>query len=320
MSVNSVASPTMWLAFSIFLIIALSIDLALLKQKAKKAGDLFSALFWTGIWVAAAFIFGGILWFYVRETSGVSSLAHTVTLQYFTGYLIEKSLSIDNLFAFYVIFHMLKLDPVAEQRVFAYGVISAIIMRLLFILLGAWLVVKFHWLLYVMGGFLAVMGVYMLLTAHKHQAEAEDKTNRLLLFLKKYLPIEENTQSNRFFIRKNNRYLLTPLFVALILVEINDLIFAVDSIPAIFAITTDPFIVWTSNVFAILGLRALYFVMEALLLKFEGLSYGIAIILIFIGAKMLIAPWIKMPALLSLLFIISILMLTVIFSIWLKKR
>lgn len=309
----------MWLAFSIFLLFALGLDLALLKQKARKAGKLNAALFWTSVWVLVAIIFGGILWLYVRETSG-TTLAHTVTLQYFTGYLIEKSLSIDNLFAFYVVFHALKLDPVAEQRVFAYGVISAIVMRLLFILLGTWLIVKFHWLLYIMGGFLVIMGVYMLVTAHKHQEEAQEKTNRLLVILKKYLPVDENIKANHFFIWKNNRYLFTPLFIALILIEINDLIFAVDSIPAIFAITTDPFIVWTSNVFAILGLRALYFVMEALLLKFNGLSYGIAIILMFIGTKMLIAPWVQVPVILSLLVIVGVLALTIIFSLYFKRR
>jgi tellurite resistance protein TerC len=303
----------LWLGFCIFVIFALSIDTWFLEKKnIGPSRSLRAALFWTSVWVACALLFNLILWLYFHYTQG-SFIAHEKALNFFTGYLIEKSLSIDNLFAFYVIFHQLRIPAMFQQRVFAYGIWSAIVLRLLLILLGSWLIMHFHWILYVMGGFLLLTGVKMLFISHQ---EKNIYASKLFHVLQKYCRITNEIKSNQFFIKKNHLLYATPLFIALVFVEISDVIFAFDSIPAIFAITTDPFIVWTSNIFAILGLRAMYFLLAGLVARFRLLKYGIALILVFVGLKMLIAPWIAIPVSFALGLIVGILFLFSLVSAW----
>lgn len=307
-----VANTWIWLGFSIFLIIALSIDTFALTHNPHESHKTFKhALFWTLIWISSALIFNVLLWFYLYEVS-TPAIAHKKALDFFTGYLIEKSLSIDNLFAFYVIFHQFRIPAPYQPRIFAYGIWSAIIMRLILILIGSWLIATMHWVIYAMGAFLLLTGLKMFFI---NDDEKDLKQSSIFLFLKNHLRITEDTSQNHFFIRKNKFWYATPLFIALIFIEISDLIFAFDSIPAIFAITTDPFIVWTSNIFAILGLRAMYFLLANLITRFYLLKYGIALIIIFVGCKMLIEPWLVIPVGVSLCVVASILIIFGILSL-----
>ena len=261
-----------------------------------------AAAYWTLFWVTCALIFSGLLY-----------LANKKALEFFTGYLIELSLSIDNLFVFYLVFHQLHIPNQYQHRVFSYGIWSAIVMRLGIILLGVWLVMRFHWILYVMGALLLLTGLKMCFM----QTKEKDLTESLIIrLMNKMFRVTPRLEQEHFFVRRTGLLYATPLFVALIFIEISDLMFAMDSIPAIFAITTDPFIVWTSNIFAILGLRALYFLLVGLVKQFDLLKYGIACILIFVGAKMVVEPWISIPVGISLSIIVGILLL---FS-WLSLR
>jgi tellurite resistance protein TerC len=255
---------------------------------AKPHESIRAAASWTIFWIVLALLFTVILWIYSPEKA----------LAFFTGYLIEKSLSFDNLFVFYVIFKHFQIPLASQQRIFAYGIWGAIVMRLILILLGTWLVSHFHWVLYLMGVFLLLTGLKMLMTIEK----------------------EKNFADN-FMVKCAKRYFrLTPFFIVLILIEVSDLIFAIDSIPAIFAITTDPFIVWASNIFAILGLRAMYFMLSGALLRFHLLKYGIALILVFVGVKMVIEPWVYISVGLSLTVIIGILLLFTLMSFMQNRR
>lgn len=303
---NGIANSWIWIGFSIFLVIALGIDAVVLnKTKFHPNRSLRIALLWTLVWVVSALIFNVLLWLYLLYNT-TPAFAQEQALDFLTGYIIEKSLSIDNLFVFYMIFHQLRIPAEYQQRVFTYGIWSAVILRLLLILVGSWLVVHFHWILYVMGAFLLLTGIKMLLISHNDKDLSKSK---LFQFLQTCFRITSQFQGKRFFMRKNKLLYATPLFVALIFIEFSDIVFAFDSIPAIFAITTDPFIVWTSNIFAILGLRALYFLLAGMIKRFTLLKYAIAIILIFVGCKMLITPWYTIPVALSLSTIAGILIL-----------
>jgi tellurite resistance protein TerC len=302
-----------WLGFSLFLVIALSIDFLVLGEKHARAQDsMWAILYWTLGWVVLALLFNSALWLYLNYSAS-PAFANQKALEFLTGYLIEKSLSIDNLFVFYMVFQQFHIPIAYQQRIFAYGIWGAIIMRLLLILLGTWLVHRFHWLLYIMGAFLLLTGIKMLFFKEQEKDVTE---NLFVQLLKKFLRVTNEIKDNHFFVRKKGLLYVTPLFIALLLIEFSDLIFAFDSIPAIFAITTDPFIVWSSNIFAILGLRALYFLLAGLIGRFHLLKYGIALILVFVGLKMVIEPWLQIPVLISLGAIISILMLFA----WLSSR
>lgn len=314
---NQVANGWGWLIFLIFIISALSIDTFFLDKKyARPHHSMRAALSWTLLWVSCALIFNGLLWLYLSLTAN-NAIANEKALLFFTGYLIEKSLSLDNIFTFFIIFKSLQIPLPSQQRVFSCGIWSAIVMRLVLIVMGTWLIAHFHWVLYLMGGFLLISGLKLLIEREKETNIMESPT---ILFLKKIFPFVPECHGNKFFIKKNTLFYMTPLFVALVLIEMSDLVFALDSISAIFSITQDPFIVYTSNIFAILGLRAMYFLLAGMFTQFNLIKYGIALILIFIGTKMVIEPWWSISTGLSLGIVASILILFIIISLFFAKK
>ncbi len=310
---NNVANGWVWLGFSIFIVFALTLDTFFLKKHARPHESMRAALYWSIFWFCLAIAFNFLLWFYLLETT-TPTFAKKTALDFFTGYLIEKSLSVDNLFVFYMIFKQMKIPHHCQQRVFSIGIWSAIVMRLGIILLGTYLVARFHWILYLMGAFLLFTGIKILLTEEKEKDFTE---SGILAVIKRYCRMTNELHGQDFFVIKNGLRYVTPLFATLIFIEISDIVFAVDSIPAIFAITQDPFIVWTSNIFAILGLRALYFLLSGMISRFELLKYAIAFILIFIGFKMVIEPWLDIPVLVSLSVISTTLIVFTLVS-WLR--
>ncbi|MDT3669782.1 MAG: TerC family protein [Aromatoleum sp.] len=281
----------MWAAFVAFVLVMVALDLFVFGGRKVHRVSVKEAAAWSLTWFALALLFGAGLWWHLDATLG-REVADTKALEFLTGYLIEKSLSIDNVFVFLLIFSAFKVVPEFQRRVLLYGVLGAIVMRAAMILGGAWLVREFDWVLYVFGAFLVITGVRMLVAADK---EPDLERNPVLRFARRHLRVSEGEHREDFFVVKDGIRHVTPLFLVLILVEASDLMFAVDSIPAIFAITTDPFIVFTSNIFAILGLRALYFLLADVASRFHLLKYGLAMVLTFIGVKMLIAPWYHVP-------------------------
>lgn len=310
-------SGWIWSGFFVFLLIALSVDTFLLDKKtARPHQSMRAALSWTMIWVACALLFNGFLWLYLYYKTNIG-IANEKAIQFLTGYLIEKTLSFDNLFVFYTVFHHFKIPVAYQQRVFSYGIWSAVVFRLLLILLGTWLVREFHWILYLMGAFLLFTGIKMIFVREKEKDITE---TTIIKWMKRCFRLTHETHSHHFFVKINGLLYATPLLLALIVIEISDLVFAFDSIPAIFAVTTDPFIVWSSNIFAILGLRAMYFLLANMISRFYLLKYGIALILIFVGGKMLLAPWLAISVLASLSIIIGILFLFIWLSVTLNAR
>ena len=297
MSLTSIGTPMMWVGFIILVLIVLAIDLWGLGGKNAHRVSQKEALAWTVVWMLLAFAFGGALWWYLLQQGHDPAFAKDKTMAFFTGYLIEKSLSVDNIFVFLMIFSFFSVPPVYQRRVLLYGVLGAIIMRAIMIFAGVALVTKFHWLMYVFGGFLLLTGLKMLFMADK---ESDLNNNPLLKWLRGHLRITHEFHDEKFMVVKDGVRWFTPLFLVLIMVEFSDLIFAVDSIPAIFAITTDPFIVFTSNIFAIMGLRALYFLLADWNERFHLLKYGLAIVLMFVGIKMLLLDIYKIPTGISL--------------------
>ena len=314
---EQLSSTWMWIVFSIFLVIALSIDTFVLdKYRSRSANTWRAALFWTIVWITLALIFNVLLWFYYYHHVS-PEFAHTQALLFFTAYIIEKSLSLDNLFVFYLVFQHFRIPIKYQHRVLAYGIWGAVLMRLGIILVGVWLVTKFHWLIYVMGAFLFFTGIKIIVTSEKEKDLSETIIIRLA---KKIFRVTHEFHDESFFIRKNNLLFATPLFIALIMIEFSDLVFAVDSIPAVFAITRDPFIVWTSNIFAILGLRAMYFLLAKAVDSLFLLKYGIALILVYVGAKMMLEPWYKIPASASLCVIALIILVFSCISVYVSSR
>jgi len=292
----SIGEPWMWAAFVGFVLVMLALDLFVFgDRKAHKVG-VKEAAAWSLVWVSLALAFNAGLWWYLNGAVG-PEVADRKALEFFTGYLIEKSLSVDNVFVFLLIFAAFHVPPEYQRRVLIYGVLGAIVMRAIMILAGAWVVREFSWALYLFGFFLVVTGMRMLVMAEK---TPDLEKNPVLKFARRHLRISEGHHGEKFSVMKDGVRYFTPLFLVLILIEVTDLVFAVDSIPAIFAITTDPFIVFTSNIFAIMGLRALYFLLADVADRFHLLKYGLAMVLTFIGAKMLIAPWYQVPVQASL--------------------
>jgi tellurite resistance protein TerC len=286
----------MWGGFFALVIAMLAVDLfALGGGKAHKV-SLREAGTWTVVWVVIALAFNFGLWYYWQGTVG-REVADVKALEFLTGYVVEKALAVDNVFVWLMLFSYFAIPAEFQRRVLLYGVIGAILMRTVMIFAGAWLISQFHWILYVFGLFLLVTGVKMLLVGDKQPDLAN---NPVLRWLRARLNVTEELYGEQFWIVRNGVRFFTPLFLVLVLVEITDLIFAVDSIPAIFAITTDPFIVLTSNIFAILGLRAMYFLLADIAGRFSLLKYGLALVLIFIGFKMLLIDVYKIPVALSL--------------------
>jgi tellurite resistance protein TerC len=293
---ESIATGPMWAGFVAFVVLMLALDLFVFGGNKAHKVSVKEAAIWSLVWVSLALLFNGGLWWYLNETAG-AVIAKQKALEFFSGYLIEKTLSVDNVFVFLLIFTAFQVPQQYQRRVLIYGVLGAIVMRAVMILAGAWVVSEFSWVLYVFGAFLLFTGMRMLVAA---DAEPDVANNPVLRFAKRHLRVTDGDHGERFFVFKDGVRYVTPLFLVLILIEVTDLIFAVDSIPAIFAITTDPFIVFTSNLFAILGLRALYFLLVDVADRFHLLKYGLAMVLTFIGVKMLIMPWYHVPVQASL--------------------
>ena len=296
-----------WVGFNAFVLVMLALDLGVFHRKAhvvrpKEAGA------WVATWVSLALLFAaGLYYFEGRQ----------VALTFITGYLIEESLSVDNIFVIVLIFAYFRIPPKYQHRVLFWGILGALVMRGTFILVGALLIERFHWILYVFGAFLVVTGVRMALQG---ETEFDPEKNVVMRAAKRWLPFTHRYHEQQFFTMEGGRRVATPLFLVLLLVEFTDLIFAVDSIPAIFAVTTDPFLVYTSNVFAILGLRSMYFLLAGVVEKFHLLRYGLAVILAFVGTKMLIVDWVHVPIVVSLGVIITALAASIIASLLIPPK
>ena len=313
---DTFATGPMWTGFIVFILAMLALDLFVFGGKKAHRVSVREALVWVVAWVCLALSFAGLLWWYLNATQG-ADVAQRKTLEFLAGYLIEQSLSIDNMFVFVMIFGFFAVPPELQRRVLLYGVLGAIVMRAGMILAGVWLVTQFAWILYVFGAFLIVTGIKMLIFA---EAEPDLEQNPLLRWLRGHLRITANFHGERFFVREKGLLWATPMFLVLLLIEASDVIFAVDSIPAIFAVTTDPFIVFTSNIFAIMGLRALYFLLADMADRFHLLKYGLALVLIFIGGKMLLMPWFHIPIQWSLSVVGLIILLSVIMSLMATRK
>ena len=315
MNIESFATGPMWAGFIAFVLAMLALDLYVLGGRKSHRVSVKEASSWVVAWVALALTFGALLWWYLDGTAG-REIANRKALEFLTGYLIEQSLSIDNMFVFVMIFSYFAVPAELQRRVLLYGVLGAIVMRAAMILAGVWLVSEFAWILYVFGAFLMVTGVKMLVFAEQ---QPDLEKNPLLRWLRGHMRITPGFHGDAFFVRINGLRYATPMFLVLMLIEASDLVFAVDSIPAIFAVTTDPFIVFTSNIFAIMGLRAMYFLLADMAERFHLLKYGLALVLIFVGGKMLVAPWFHMPVQWSLVIVGSIILASVVFSLRLSR-
>lgn len=307
--------PLLWGIFVAIVLVMLAIDLRLGGGRAHRM-SIGEAAAWSIIWVSISMLFAAGLWVYL-DAIGQRELANEKTLEFITGYLIEKSLAVDNVFVWLMLFNFFSIPVELQRRVLIYGVLGAIVMRTVMIFAGAWLIVKFHWLLYIFGAFLLITGIKMWWFADR---KMDLENHPLLNLIRKYMNVTPTLHGESFFVAQqvNDRTVryATPLFLALILVEFSDLIFAVDSIPAIFAITTDPFIVLTSNIFAILGLRAMYFLLADMANRFSLLKYGLAAVLVFIGVKMLLIDLYKIPVGFSLAIVATFIGV----SVWLSLR
>jgi len=281
----------MWAGFAVFVVLAIAIDLLLLEKRGAAKVTMKEAALWSALWFSLAFVFVAALWWYLDGARG-REVANTVSMQFITGYLVEKSLSVDNIFVFLMIFTYFAVPDQYQKRALIVGIIGAIVLRAALILAGAWLLATFHWLLYVFGAFLVVTGVKMWIAAGK---EPDIADNPVLKFLRGRLRISNSFDGEKLTTMIGGVKHYTPLFVVLVMIGATDIIFAVDSIPAIFAITSDPFIVLTANIFAILGLRALYFLLADMASRFHLLAYGLALVLVFIGGKMLLIDVYKIP-------------------------
>ena len=306
----------MWAGFIAFVLVMLVLDLFVFGGKTAHKVSVKEAAIWSLVWVSMALVFAYGLWWHLSGTVG-PEIAERKTLEFLTGYVIEKSLSVDNVFIFLLIFSSFHVAAEYQRRVLIYGVLGAIVMRAVMILAGAWLVREFNWVLYIFGFFLVVTGIRMLVMAEK---EPDLNKNPVLKFARKHLRISEENHGEKFMVMKNGVRYFTPLFLVLILIEVSDLVFAVDSIPAIFAITTDPFIVFTSNIFAIMGLRALYFLLADIADRFHLLKYGLAMVLTFIGSKMLITPWYHVPVNASLVIVAVLIGASIIASLLATRK
>lgn len=316
----SVGTPLFYGVFFIAVFIMIIIDMLSLKKTGVHKVSVKEALVWSLVWVAVSCLFGGWLYFELADNPLYGHVvAKQKVLEFFTGYVLEKSLAVDNIFVFLMIFSYFKVQPKYQHRVLLYGVFGAIVLRMLMIFIGAVLVEKFEAILYVFGAFLLYTGVKMIREGDEDE-EADLSQNKMLNWIKRHVPVSRNFHGEKFFTIENGKYIATPMLLVLMMVEVSDIIFAVDSIPAIFAVTTDPFIVLTSNIFAILGLRAMYFLLADIADRFIYLKYGLAFVLSFIGIKMLITPWVHIPIALSLAIVFGALAVSIIVSLIYSRR
>jgi tellurite resistance protein TerC len=298
-----------WILFNVIIFAILALDLGVINKRAHKI-TLKEALAWSGVWIAVALIFNCFVF---------AQFGRTKALEFLTGYLIEYSLSVDNIFVFILIFSFFSVKPQYQHKILFWGILGALIMRGIFIFAGVALINKFHWIVIIFGGFLIFSGIKMLF--QKEEISVDPEKNGLVRLFRKFLPVTETLHNDSLIIRQNKKLYATPLFLVLLVIESTDLIFAVDSIPAVLAISQDTFIVYTSNIFAILGLRSLYFAVSGIMGYFRYLKVGLAIVLAFVGFKML-ASYIhlEIPILLSLAIIISILLISILASVIIKKK
>jgi tellurite resistance protein TerC len=296
-----------WIGFNVFVAIMLALDLGVFHRKTHKV-SVKEAVIWTGVWITLAIIFNLLIYF---------DMGKTKALEFLTGYVIEYSLSVDNIFVFILIFSFFQVNEKYQHKVLFWGILGALIMRAIFIFAGVALINRFQWIIYIFGGFLVITGIRMLLHS---ESKIEPEKNPIVRFFRKFLPVTDTMHEDKFFIKKNSKSYATPLFLVLLIIESSDLIFAVDSIPAILAISQDSFIVYTSNIFAILGLRSLYFAISGIMEYFRFLKIGLAFVLTFVGVKMCTSNFIEIPVIYSLLVIISILLISVVASVLIKKK
>lgn len=313
---NTVGTPLLWGGFAVVVVIMLAIDLLLQGRRGVHTMTMKQAAAWSLVWVTLSLLFNAAFWWYLVQTEG-RAVADPQALAFLTGYLIEKSLAVDNVFVWLMLFSYFSVPPALQRRVLVYGVLGAIVLRTIMIFAGTWLITQFEWMLYVFGAFLLFTGVKMAL-AKEDESGIGDKP--LVRWLRGHLRMTDTIENEHFFVRKNGLLYVTPLMLVLILVELSDVIFAVDSIPAIFAVTTDPFIVLTSNLFAILGLRAMYFLLAGVAERFSMLKYGLAVILVFIGIKMLIVDFYHIPIAISLGVVFGILVVTLLINAWVNHQ
>ena len=308
---ETIGNVWLWAGFGVLVVVALLVDLVLMRHGGAHKVTFKEALWWSLGWVALALLFNAGLWWYLHETAG-AALANRVGLEFLTGYLVEKSLAVDNIFVFLLLFTFFGVPEEQRQRVLIIGILLALVLRAILIFVGAALIAQFHWLLYVFGAFLLLTGFKMWFAAGK---EPDLENNVVLRWMRGHLRLTDGYRGAALRVREGGAWAYTPLFVVLVLIGVIDVIFAVDSIPAIFAITTDPFIVLTSNVFAVLGLRAMFFMLAGMADRFHLLPYGLAVVLVFIGAKMLLIDIYKIPVLWSLGVVAVILAVTVVLSL-----
>lgn len=313
---QTVAQPWMWGVFIAFVLAMCWIDaIALGGSRAHKV-SVREAAAWSMVWVSLALAFDLGLWLYLSATAG-PDVASARAMEFLAGYVIEKSLSVDNIFVFLLIFGHFSVPPQYQRKVLLYGVLGAIALRIAMILAGTWVVAQFSWVLYLFGVFLLVTGFRMLVAA---EAEPDLEANPVLRLARKLLPFTNDFRKEKFSVRENGKRVFTPLLLVLLLIEVSDVIFAVDSIPAIFAVTTDPFIVFTSNIFAIMGLRALYFLLADMADRFHLLKFGLAFVLMFVGCKMLVVQWLHITTTVSLLVISALLGSSIVASLLASRK
>jgi tellurite resistance protein TerC len=316
----SIGTPLLWTLFIVFVLIALAVDFFTLNRQGSHTVTIREATIWSLLWVGVSFLFVGWLWWYLGgagQDPVARELADAKALEFITGYLVEKALAVDNIFVFLMIFTYFAVPSDFQKRVLMIGILGALVLRAIMILVGAWLIFHFHWIMYVFGAFLLFTGVKMWWAAGQ---EPDLGNNPALRWINRHMKISPDYDGEKFFTVINGAKMATPLLVVILLIGIVDVVFAVDSIPAIFAITTDPFIVLTSNVFAILGLRAMYFLLASMHERFHLLSYGLAIVLGFIGGKMLLVDIYKIPIAWSLGFTVATLAVTMLLSLWIPPR
>jgi tellurite resistance protein TerC len=302
-------SPLLWAGFILVILVLLTIDLVVVHKKDEVISTR-EALRWTGIWIALALLFDGWIWW--RFGAGKA-------LEFLTGYLIEESLSVDNLFVFILLFNAFAVPVIYQHRVLFWGILTAIVLRAGMIIGGTALITRFGWLIYVFGAFLVVTGIRLALRKEEDE-EPHPEKSWAFRTLRRVVPSTSEYHGHAFFVRESGRWVATPLFLALAMIELSDVVFALDSIPAIFGVTLDPFIVFTSNIFAILGLRSLFFVVARMMDRFAYLEYGLSAVLVFIGGKMLASHWIHIPAFGSLAVVILLLGSAIAFSLWKSRR
>ncbi len=307
MEVTTVAGPALWVGFIAFVLALLALDLGVFHRKAHVVG-FREAAGWSAFWIALALAFNGLIWW---------RFGPKLATEFLTGYLIEKSLSVDNIFVFVVVFSSLAVPPIYQHRVLFWGILGALLMRAAMIFAGVAMLERFHWMIYVFGGFLVFTGLKLL---RQTNGEPDPQKSWPMRLIKRVLPTTDRYEGNHFFVRRDAKWLATPLFLALIMVELTDVVFALDSIPAIFAVTRDPFVVFTSNIFAILGLRSLFFLLAGVMDRFVYLKIGLAAVLVFVGLKMALVDVVKIPSAISLLVIATMLGTSILGSLWVSRN